>query len=222
MYWRQDRNIQSPEKVWETLQKTAVPDIERQYPGVKILAVGEFEEITEVRGGFQKAMLLTLLLIYALLAIPLKSYWQPLVIMSVVPFGFVGAILGHGLMGLPVSLLSLFGMMAMTGVVVNDSLVLMTRFNQLYQSGVAVGEALIQAGRSRLRAIFLTTTTTVCGHLPLLSESSEQALYLKPAVVSLAFGELFATLVTLILIPVLLSLGQYNSVAALTPMKTLS
>ncbi|MGI9273544.1 MAG: efflux RND transporter permease subunit [Endozoicomonas sp.] len=214
VYWRQDRTVLAPEKVWRNLQKTAVPDIERQYPGVKIMAVGEFEEITAVQSGFRKAMLLTLLLIYALLAIPLKSYWQPLIIMSVIPFGFVGAILGHGLMGLPVSLLSLFGMMAMTGVVINDSLVLMTRFNQLYREGMPVREALFEAGKSRLRAIFLTTVTTVCGLLPLLSETSEQAQYLKPAAVSLAFGELFATPVTLILIPILLGFGRYRSVSA--------
>jgi multidrug efflux pump subunit AcrB len=114
------------------------------------------------------------------------------------------------LMGLPVSLLSMFGMMAMTGVVINDSLVLLTRFNQLYESGLAVKDALIEAGKSRMRAIFLTTLTTVCGLLPLLFETSEQAQYLKPAAVSLVFGELFATPITLILIPVILSFGKYK------------
>jgi multidrug efflux pump subunit AcrB len=104
--------------------------------------------------------------------------------------------------------------MAMTGVVINDSLVLMTRFNQLYQTGMSVKAALIAAGKSRLRAIFLTTVTTVCGLLPLLSETSEQAQYLKPAAVSLVFGELFATPITLILIPIFLSFGKYKPVAS--------
>ena len=108
------------------------------------------------------------------------------------------------------SILSLFGMMAMTGVVINDSLVLMSRFNSLYESGLTVVDALVQAGKSRLRAIFLTTVTTVCGLLPLLSETSEQAQYLKPAAISLVFGELFATPITLILIPVLLKFGRYK------------
>ena len=156
-------------------------------------------------------MILTLALVYILLAVPLKSYWQPLIIMSVIPFGFAGAIYGHGIMGLSFSLLSMFGLMAMTGVVVNDSLVLMTRFNQLHRQGMAVKQALIEAGKSRLRAIFLTTVTTVCGLLPLLSETSEQAQYLKPAAVSLVFGEIFATPITLILIPVLLSFGKYKT-----------
>ena len=194
-------------RLWK---KTTVPQLEQQWPGVSITAVGEFEEISEVQAGFRKAMVLTLLLVYVLMAVPLKSYWQPLIIMSVIPFGFAGAIFGHGLMGLPVSILSLFGMMAMTGVVVNDSLVLMTRFNDLHDEGMPVKQALMEAGRSRMRAIFLTTVTTVFGLLPLLSETSEQAQYLKPAAVSLVFGELFATPITLILIPVLLAFGRYK------------
>lgn len=211
LYWRQDRGIASPEETWSKLEETSVMELENQYPGVSIKAAGEFEEISEVQGGFKKALLLTLLLIYVLLAIPLKSYFQPLIIMSVIPFGYAGAIYGHGLMDLPVSLLSLFGMMAMTGVVINDSLVLMTRFNQnFHDKGMAVKEALLEAGKSRLRAIFLTTITTVCGLIPLLLESSEQAQYLKPAAVSLVFGELFATPITLLLIPVLVACGKYK------------
>ena len=211
VYWRQNRSISSPEITWQRLSTQTVPGLQAKYPGVDIRAVGEFDEIGEVQTGFRKAMILTLLLIYVLLAVPLKSYWQPFIIMSVIPFGFAGAILGHGLMGLSFSLLSMFGLMAMTGVVINDSLVLMTRFNQLLREGYAVKEALLEAGKSRIRAIFLTTVTTVCGLLPLLMESSEQAQYLKPAAVSLVFGELFATPITLVLIPLLLSLGKYEN-----------
>ncbi len=210
VYWNQDRSISSPEAIWQRLSDQAIPDLNAKYPGVIIEAVGEFDEIGEVQTGFRKAMILTLLLIYVLLAVPLQSYWQPFVIMSVIPFGFAGAILGHGLMDLSFSLLSMFGLMAMTGVVINDSLVLMTRFNQLLREGFPVSEALVEAGKSRLRAIFLTTVTTVCGLLPLLSETSEQAQYLKPAAVSLVFGELFATPITLVLIPLLLSFGKYQ------------
>ncbi|UAA38647.1 efflux RND transporter permease subunit [Paraneptunicella aestuarii] len=210
IYWKQNRSVASPEEVWEQVKSQLLPELKEKYPQVQIEAVGEFAEILEVQAGFQKAMLMTILLIYVLLAIPLKSYWQPLIIMSVIPFGFAGAIYGHGVMGLSVSLLSMFGMMAMTGVVINDSLVLMTRFNQLYRSGMEVKDALIEAGKSRMRAIFLTTVTTVCGLLPLLTETSEQAQYLKPAAVSLVFGELLATPITLILIPVLLGLGRYK------------
>ncbi|MDD1827505.1 efflux RND transporter permease subunit [Photobacterium sp. ZSDE20] len=205
LYWKQNRDLQSPEKTREQLEDT-IESLHLQYPSVTIKAGGEFEEIGEVSDGFKSAMVLTLLMIYILLAVPLKSYWQPMIIMAVIPFGFAGAIFGHYLMNLPISILSMFGMMAMTGIVINDSLVLITRFNAEYRQGVPLQKALVIAGTSRLRAIFLTTITTVCGLLPLLSETAEQAQYLKPAAVSLVFGELFATAVTLILIPVLLGL----------------
>ncbi|MEZ9208926.1 efflux RND transporter permease subunit [Vibrio splendidus] len=205
LYWKQNRDLQSPEKTREQLEDT-IESLHLQFPSVTIKAGGEFEEIGEVSNGFKSAMILTLIMIYILLAVPLKSYWQPLIIMAVIPFGFAGAIFGHYLMDLPISILSLFGMMAMTGIVINDSLVLITRFNAEYRQGVPLHQALVIAGTSRLRAIFLTTITTVCGLLPLLSETAEQAQYLKPAAVSLVFGELFATAVTLILIPVLLGL----------------
>ncbi|TQF71111.1 efflux RND transporter permease subunit [Pseudoalteromonas luteoviolacea] len=205
VYWKQNRHIQSPEEVMVKLQAD-IAKLEQTYPGLKIKAGGEFEEIAEVSKGFKSAMLMTLVLIYILLAIPLKSYWQPLIIMAVIPFGFAGAIFGHYIMDLPISLLSMFGMMAMTGIVINDSLVLITRFNHFYRSGMGLNDSLIKAGTSRFRAIFLTTVTTVCGLLPLLFEQAEQAQYLKPAAVALVFGELFATLVTLVLIPILLGL----------------
>ncbi len=221
VFWRQDRTVASPEYILEKLNQQVLPNLRARYPAAKISPIGEFEEISNVRSGFKKAMLLTLLLIFTLLAIPLKSYTQPLVIMGVIPFGFAGAIFGHGLLGLPVSVLSLFGMMAMTGVVVNDSLVLLSRYNQLRSEGLSLQQSLLQAGRSRMRAIFLTTTTTVCGLLPLLLETSEQAQYLKPAAVSLVFGELFATPITLILIPLLVHIGA-DIKSRLTPRQEIS
>lgn len=205
VYWNQNRDIQSSEQTMGGLA-SELEALELRFPGTKIAVGGELEEIGEVQQGFKSAMILTLLFIYILLAVPLKSYWQPLIIMAAIPFGFSGAIFGHYLMDLPISILSMFGMLAMTGIVINDSLVLMTRFNSLYRSGAELDHALFLAGTSRLRAIFLTTITTVCGLLPLLSETAEQAQYLKPAVVSLVFGELFATVITLVLIPVLLGL----------------
>ncbi|MFO6422616.1 efflux RND transporter permease subunit [Motilimonas sp. KMU-193] len=215
LYWRQDRDIQAPE---QTLAQLSEPlaQLALRYPQVDIKPGGEFAELAEVSEGFNSAMLLTLVLIYVLLAVPLQSYWQPLIIMVVIPFGFAGAIFGHYLMDLPISLLSMFGMMAMTGIVINDSLVLLTRFNDERRRGVDVNQALMNAGSQRLNAIFLTTLTTVCGLLPLLAETAEQAQYLKPAAVSLVFGELFATLVTLVLIPVLLKL--FSRAAKTAPM----
>ncbi len=183
------------------------PALKRQFPDLVIRGAGELEEIGTMQAGLKRALLFVLLLIYVLLAIPLKSYTQPLVIMAVIPFGFIGAVMGHWLYGVPLSVLSFFGMLAVTGVVVNDSLVLLTRFNELHRAGMPLFEALIQAGGSRFRAILLTTVTTCCGLLPLLSETSEQAQYLIPAAISLAWGELFATPITLIIVPVLVHLG---------------
>ena len=147
-------------------------------------------------------------LIYVLMAVPLKSYWQPVIILAIVPFGFVGAALGHIIMDLPLSVLSFFGMMALSGVVINDSLVLLTRYNQARQAGLSVFDAIQDAGIGRFRAIFLTTATTVIGLLPLLTETSEQAQYLIPAAVSLAYGELFATALMLLLVPVLIAITE--------------
>ncbi len=173
-----------------------------------IKAAGELEDMGEMKGGMIRALFMILILIYALLAVPLKSYWQPLVIMSVIPFGFVGAVVGHWAMGFDLSVLSFFGMLAVTGVVVNDSLVLLSRFNDITDDFPNCFQALMNAGNSRFRAIVLTTLTTVCGLMPLLSETSEQAQYLIPAAISLAFGELFATPVTLFIVPVLIHIGH--------------
>lgn len=126
--------------------------------------------------------------------------------MSVIPFGLAGACVGHLIADVQFSVLSFFGMMALSGIVVNDSLVMLTRYNELVAAGADRHDALVATGTSRARAIFLTTTTTIAGLLPLLSETSEQAQYLIPAAVSLAYGEFFATGITLILVPVLLSI----------------
>jgi multidrug efflux pump subunit AcrB len=202
-----DKSVVAPEEIGQALFTHFVPDLERRISQVSVKQAGELEEIGELKGGLKKALVITCMIIFALLAIPLKSYWQPIFIMSVIPFGFVGAAMGHWIMDLPLSLLSFLGMLALTGVVVNDSLVLMTRYNQNKVRGLSEHEALTDAGLSRFKAIFLTTATTVIGLLPLMRETSEQAQYLIPAAVSLAYGEIFATAITLILLPVLIAIG---------------
>ncbi len=202
-----DKRIISASEVFEELNKMSIPEIENSFPDVKISAGGELEQEGEMKGGLLKALIMITLLIYALLAVPLKSYWKPFIIMSVIPFGFTGAVVGHLIVGVPLSILSFFGMLALTGIVVNDSLVMLTHFNDILADGKTVKEALTQAGSSRFRAIFLTTATTVCGLMPLLLETSEQAQYLIPAAVSLAYGELFATFITLLLIPLLMNIA---------------
>ena len=144
---------------------------------------------------------ISILMIYVLLAIPLKSYLKPLFIMSVIPFGIIGALLGHYLIGIPVSILSIFGILALSGVVVNDSLVLVHRIDDLRASNDTMEDTLFQAGGERFRAILLTSITTFVGLVPLLAETQVQAQFLKPMAVSLGFGVLFATLITLVLLP---------------------
>ncbi len=203
-----DRSIVAPEEVGQAVQENLMPILRDQYPEVWVDLGGELEEIRKIRGGLLEALLLAAVSIYVLMAIPLKSYWQPLVILAIVPFGIIGAVVGHLIMDVPLSILSFFGMLALTGVVVNDSLVLMTRYNDARVTAMPVSAALKDAGIGRFRAIFLTTATTVIGLTPLLSETSEQAQYLLPAAISLAYGEIFATFLMLILVPVLIAIAE--------------
>lgn len=203
-----DRSIVAPEEVGQAVFEQLAPKLAAKYPSVQVIAAGELEEMGEIRGGLLNALMLAAVLIYVLMAVPLKSYWQPFVILAIVPFGFVAAAVGHMIMGVSLSLLSFFGMLALTGVIVNDSLVMITRYNQARREGETVSDALHAAGVDRFRAIFLTTATTVIGLTPLLTETSEQAQYLIPAAVSLAFGELFGTALMLILVPVLIAIAE--------------
>jgi multidrug efflux pump subunit AcrB len=142
------------------------------------------------------------------MAVVFRSYWQPILILTAVPFGLMGAIIGHMLLDWQVSMFSMLGVAACAGVVVNDNLVLIDRINQLRGQGRPVLEALSQAGQDRFRPIILTSLTTFVGLLPIMFETSMQAQFLIPMVISLAFGVLFATGVTLILVPGLYLLGE--------------
>lgn len=185
-----------------------LPRWRARYPGLDMSLDGELEE----EGAFQSAMLkfmaLSMLVIYALMAIPFRSYWQPLLVLSAVPFGIMGAIFGHLILDWQVSMFSLLGVIACAGVVVNDNLVLIDRINQLRASGHSVMDALLQGGEDRFRPIILTSLTTFIGLLPIMSETSVQAQFLIPMVTSLAFGVLFATGVTLLLVPALYLMGE--------------
>ena len=144
---------------------------------------------------------LALFVIYALLAIPLGSYTQPLLVMSAIPFGLVGAVLGHVLLGLPLSMMSLFGFVALSGVVVNASLVLVDFVNRRRAEGASAAEAVLDAGRARFRPVVLTSLTTFAGLIPIMLERSNQAQFIIPMAVSLGFGVIFSTSVTLLLVP---------------------
>lgn len=199
-----DKTSTSGDEVLAQLEKDYFPTLRAQFPDVNISLRGEAEQRAKSMGSLFSGLGLSIILIYLLLAVPLKSYIKPLFIMSVIPFGVIGALLGHYLVGIPVSILSLFGLLALSGIVVNDSLVLIARIDDLRAEGLTLTEAVLEAGPQRFRAILLTTLTTFLGLVPLLLETSTQAQFLKPMAVSVGFGVLFATAITLLLLPILL------------------
>ena len=177
-------------------------EVELQFPDVRLSLEGEAREQRESFSSLKWGLGFVLLVIYTLLAIPFRSYVQPLMVMFVIPFGLVGGILGHMIMGMSLSIMSYLGMLALTGVVVNDSLVLVDWVNRQRRAGATLFTAVKEAGVARFRAVILTSLTTFFGLMPLIFESSTQAQFLIPMAVSLGFGILFATAVTLLLIPV--------------------
>jgi multidrug efflux pump subunit AcrB len=172
------------------------------YPGVRYTLEGELREQAESFGSLMTGTLFVLFCIYALLAIPFRSYTQPIVVMLVIPFSVVGAILGHMLMGMDLSIMSLMGIMALAGVVVNDSLVLVDWINRRRREGVPLDTAVHIAGVERFRPIMLTSLTTFAGLFPLIMDKSTQAQFLIPMAISLGFGILYATFLSLLLVPV--------------------
>ncbi|ETI62295.1 efflux RND transporter permease subunit [Marinomonas profundimaris] len=203
-----DKDEMSSTEVVAYLEKAVVPQMKRQFSGVSVFFSGEAEQRAETQSSMSEMFLIALLVIYGLLAIPLKSYSQPIIIMMAIPFGIIGALLGHWMNDLTLGIFSLNGILALSGVVVNDSLLLVSRFNDLRNETMHVKKAISLACRSRLRAVLLTSFTTFAGLIPILWETSRQAQMLIPAAVSLAYGIMFATVITLILIPVLLMIKE--------------
>ena len=180
-----------------------MPQLLARFSGVKFGLGGASQEQQTLMNRMILGFLASLFLIYGLLAVPLKSYVQPLVIMAVIPFGFIGAVVGHIIFDVAISMLSIFGLIALAGVVVNDSLILVEFVNRARESTDSIEDALVAAGRQRFRAILLTTMTTFVGLLPMLFETSSQAQFVIPMALSLSFGIVFATTITLVLIPCL-------------------
>jgi multidrug efflux pump subunit AcrB len=185
------------------LTASVLPEILADHPRVGYSLEGEQREQAETMSGLGSSFLFAMMMIYILLAIPFKSYTQPLIVMSAIPFGIVGAVWGHMILGMNLTMLSMFGVVALTGVVVNDSLVMVDFINKMRDRGKPIAEAIREAGAQRFRPILLTSVTTFLGLTPILLEKSLQAQFLIPMAVSLGFGVLFATFITLMLVPVL-------------------
>jgi len=188
-------------QVVKEIREDFFPTLKSQYPGIGFALEGASQEESDSIVNLLAAAVAALFGIYALMAIPLKSYTQPFIIMSVIPYGFIGALVGHLILGLNFSILSMFGLVALTGVVVNDSLIMVDFVNKARQKGMEIQDAAIHSGTERFRAIVLTSATTFFGLLPIVLEKSLQAQIVIPMAISLAFGILFSTVITLILIP---------------------
>ncbi|WP_231731604.1 efflux RND transporter permease subunit [Colwellia sp. TT2012] len=191
-----------PFEVANDIRDNFIPELLRKYPLVKSEVSGRIQEEMDGAAEQFRDMMISFMIIFSLLAIPLKSYSQAIMIMTVIPFGIIGAVFGHMMLGLDLSVLSMFGIAAASGVVVNDSLVMVDFVNKARQRGEALKDAVIHAGTKRFRAIMLTSVTTFIGLVPIIFfETSAQAQIVIPMAVSLSFGVLFATIVTLVFIP---------------------
>ncbi len=188
-------------RILESLKSDILPELQAKYNGLAFSFEGRHADMQESMQSLVKGLLTAMAVIFAMLAIPLNSYIQPVIIMLAIPFGIVGAVIGHLFMGYSLSILSMFGIVALSGVVVNDSLILIDFANRKRNAGIPVREAICYAGIQRFRPIILTTFTTFCGLTPMIFETSRQARFLIPMAISLGFGVLFATVITLLLVP---------------------
>ncbi len=202
-----DRALNRPDRILSSLDKDVLPGLRARY-GVHSSFAGRAADQAETMSDMRRGAVFGLVLIYVILAWVFSSYGWPLVVMSAIPFGLVGAVVGHWLMGLDLTLLSLFGLFGLSGIVVNDSIILVTFYKHLREQGMAVQEAIIEAACQRLRAVLLTSLTTIGGLAPLLFETSLQAQFLIPMAVTISFGLMFSTVLVLLVVPAILSVHE--------------
>ena len=196
-----DEAVGNANEINQDLLSRVLPQMQNEFPGLTFSFGGRQKEQAESFAGLRLNFIIALLAIFALLAVQFRSYIQPAIVMSAIPFGLVGAVIGHILMGFNLSLLSLFGLVALAGIVVNDSLILIDLINRERKEGVPLKKVVIDSTARRFRPIILTTLTTFFGLTPMIMEKSLQAGFLIPMAVSLGFGVMFATAITLLLVP---------------------
>jgi multidrug efflux pump subunit AcrB len=189
------------QRILDTITESLLPQLREKYPNLGYSFEGRQADFIESMASLKVGFLMAIFAIYALLAVPFRSYTQPLIIMASIPFGIVGAVIGHVIMGYHLSIMSMMGVVALAGVVVNDSLVLIDFANRERRGGLSVHDAIVSAGTRRFRPILLTTLTTFGGLAPMIFETSRQARFMIPMALSLGYGIVFATLITLILVP---------------------
>lgn len=202
-----DKTVNNSNTILANLTENFLPDLMARY-GVEYSLEGRAAEQVDTLNDMKHGLVFALALIYLILAWQFASYGWPIIVMSVIPFGLIGAIVGHWLMGLDLTILSLFGFFGLSGIVINDSIVLITFYKHLREEGVPVQQAIIEAACQRLRAVLLTSLTTIFGLMPLLFETSLQAQFLIPMATSIAFGLMFSTLLVLLAVPALLAIYE--------------
>lgn len=188
-------------KINEKITDNVIPKVQQAYPDVQFKRLGQFERSQKTGDSMQYVSLIGIAIMFIILTLHFNSLSSAFLIMLVIPAGVAGAFLGHGLIGIPVSILSIFGMIALIGVLVNDAIVFLDRYNQLLEEGYDIKTAVLEAASSRFRPIVLTSMTTVAGLLPIISETSMQAQFLIPMAASIAFGVLFGTIFILLFYP---------------------
>ena len=198
-----DSTKANAEKILADLDGDFLPRLLADYENMRYSFEGQHKETQRSVGSLFRGFIIAMLLVYTILAVIFRSYAQPLVVMAIIPFGFIGAVVGHFIMGHVLSLISLFGLVALSGVLVNDSLVLVDFINRARRGGTPLLEAVLEGGRKRFRAIVLTSVTTVAGLSPILFEKSVQAQFLIPMAISMSFGLMGATVLVLVLVPAL-------------------
>ncbi|MDP2069663.1 MAG: efflux RND transporter permease subunit [Lutibacter sp.] len=199
---------ESATDILDDIKTNVMPEISSKYPTVSAMYEGQNREAQKTITSVKKVGLIILALIYIVIAFTFRSYEQPILLILLIPFSLIGVVWGHWLHDFPINILSWLGIIALIGIMVNDGLVLIEKFNGYLKAGMKYDDALIQAGISRFRAILLTTLTTVAGLAPLLLEKSRQAQFLKPMAISISYGMLIATVLTLVMLPLLLSVSN--------------
>ena len=201
--------VTTPDDVIAAMRERALPELIARYPGLSYSFEGVNRDQRDDTRSLIRNLQIAVMVMFVMLASQLRSYVQPLIILTAIPFGFVGSVWGHLLMGFDISFVSIFGMIALSGVVINDSVVLVDYYNRVRdETEVSIREALVTAVERRFRPILLTTMTTSLGLLPMLTETSLQAKFLIPMAVSIAFGILYASLVIIFLVPALILVSE--------------
>jgi len=225
-----DPQLNNANAIRGILSRTLLPELVAKY-GVEWSYLGKAADQSESVGSIGFALPSALIMIYIILAWVLGSYVWPLAVMSVIPFGLVGAIFGHWLLGFDVTMMSIFGLFGLSGIVINDSIILAVAFKRMREKGMSAHDAALAAAEKRLRAVLLTSLTTIVGILPLLFETALQAQFLKPMVISLSFGLLFGTVIVLVLLPATLvgierlrqlTAGVHSNLSKLVPVPAIA